>query len=252
VVKVFKKHISIIIPMNNGIKCLTAKYDNKNITSIGEIKDINSLEKLKILNLNCRHVILIPAEKLYLSSHILKKEGYDDLKVAEKSFYEKYNKSNIDLINDYYYDSIHFADPENKNNLNLKLLAAEKEYIDSLTKNLDKYPNNYIVTALPAALYSLSQKFINHDNYIFYYKVGSYYTITADYKNTLDSIHSQIKENHIEREIKKSKKYYLNRKNTDMAVIEGDPDLFNLEKLKNINKNEFIFLASLLWGVSEW
>lgn len=248
----FDKHISIIIPINGGIKSLTAKYDNKNITSIERIKNIKSLEKLKILNFNCRHVILIPAEKLYLASHIIETEGNKDIKVAEKSFCKRYNKNDIDLINDYYYDSIHFADPENKNNLNLKLLAAEKEYIDSLTENLDKYPNNYMVTALPAALYSLSKKFVKRNNYIFYYKVGSSYTITADYKNTLDSIHSQIKENNIEREIKKIKKYYLNRKNTDMAVIEGEPELFNSEKLKNIDKDEFIFLASLLWGVSEW
>ncbi|RCW50528.1 MULTISPECIES: hypothetical protein [unclassified Halanaerobium] len=248
----FKKNISIIIPMNDDIKYLTAKYDDKKITSIEGIKNINSLEKLKILNLNCRHVILIPAEKIYLSSHIIKKKENEDIKVAEKSFYEKYNKNNIDLINDYYYDSIHFADPENKNNLNLKLLAVEKEYIDSLTKNLDKYPNNYLVTALPTALYSLNKKFIKQNNYIFYYKIGCSYTITADYKNTLDLLHSQIKEENIEREIKKIRKYYLNKKNTDMAVIEGGPELFNLGKFKNIDKDEFIFLASLLWGVNEW
>ncbi|MGM0603315.1 MAG: hypothetical protein ACQESS_08385 [Bacillota bacterium] len=248
----FNKHISITIPFNDEIKTLTAKYDKKNISSIGKIQNINSLHKLKIMSLNCRHVILIPAEKLYLASHSLKKEKCRDVKVAEDSFCKNYNRDNIDLINEYYYDSINFSDPENEENLNLKILAAEKDYIDSITERLDRYPNNYMVTALPAALYSLSKKFIKKDNYIFYYKTGNCYSIIVNYKNTLDLIRSGIKKQYVEREVNKSRKNYLNRRSTDMEVIEGNPDLFNLDNLHDMDKDGFVFLASLLWGVSKW
>jgi len=245
----FDKYVSVSIPAGDNIKNIVAKYNDSEINLVEGVNELKSLGRIKKLDFNCKYVLLLPAENLYYQSFSL--DNSSNFRISESSFLGELNTAEVNLKDDYYYDYLEFnSDDETDKIREYKFFAVEKEMINHLTRNLDKYRNNYLVSALPAAVYSVINEIRDEANYLLYYKIDDKYTLMGVYNNQLDLLQSALEKEELESEIERICKYYLNSKSAEMKVLRGSSKLLKIDEATELNEDNFIYLSSLLWSVS--
>ena len=245
----FNKYVSLSIPCDNSFKNIVAKYNQSEIDLLEGINEIDYIGKIKKFNFNCRYVVLMPAEDLFYRS--LAVQPKNEFKISENQIFSQLNQNGMEFENEYYYDYLENNPQADQKLKEIKLFAAEKEQLDPLTEELDRYRNNYLVSALPVAIYSVINEIREEDNYLLYYKYADYYTVLLIENSSLELVRASIKESELKAELEKIKKYYLNVKRSQMPVLEGSSDLLDLDNFINLKEDDFVFLSSLLWCVSK-
>jgi len=245
----FDKYVSVSIPAGDNIKNIVAKYNDSEINLVEGVNELKSLGRIKKLDFNCKYVLLLPAENLYYQSFSL--DNSSNFRISESSFLGELNTAEVNLKDDYYYDYLEFNSEEETDKIReYKFFAVEKAMINHLTRNLDKYRNNYLVSALPAAVYSVINEIRDEANYLLYYKIDDKYTLMGVYNNQLDLLQSALEKEELESEIERICKYYLNSKSAEMKVLRGSSKLLKIDEATELNEDNFIYLSSLLWSVS--
>jgi hypothetical protein len=156
-------------------------------------------------------------------------------------------KSNFE--DEYYYDYLEIVSDDTQER-EIKFFAADKTMLDPITADMEKFKNNYLVSALPVAIFSVINKIVAAKNYLLYYKINGSYTLLTAVNKKLDLLQSSIGEAELQREIKRTKKYYLNNKKMELEILEGKSELLNLSDLIDLKADDFVFLTSLLWSIS--
>lgn len=197
----FDKYVSLSIPCNESFKNIVAKYNQSEIDLLEGINEVDYIGKIKKFNFNCRYVVLIPAEDLLYRSLAIQPK--DEFKISENQIFSQLNQNGIEFENEYYYDYLENNPQADQKLKEIKLFAAEKEQLDPLTEVLDKYRNNYLVSALPVAVYSVINELKREDNYLLYYKFGDNYTVLLIEKNRLELVRASIRESEIKAELEK-------------------------------------------------
>lgn len=244
----FDNYYSITIPCSAGLKNLIAKTKKDRINSIDGINNLDSIGKIKKFNFNCQYVILLPASLLFY--HSVSLEESNPYRISEDTILNKFAEVNENYEEEFYYDYLEINTGENKGR-EIKFFAADKSLLDPITADLDKYKNNYIVSALPVAVFSVVNKMIDFKNYLLYYKINGTYTILTAVNKKLDLLQSAINESELQLEISKTKKYYLNDRNINLEILAGKSDLLNLGDYINLEADDFVFLSSLFWSISK-
>jgi len=242
-------YYSVTIPAQNTLKNLVVKSKNDQIHFIDGINEISSIGKIKKFNYNCYYVVLLPAASLFYHSAPLKEKN--PYRISEDNILSKFAEVKENFEEEYYYDYLEIVSEKTKAR-EIKFFAADKKTLDEITKDMDKYKNNYIISALPVAIFNTVNKVISEDNYLLYYKINDSYTILTAVDKKLDLLQSSISKNGLESEIDKTQKYYLNNKSINLKVLEGKSDLLHLEEFMELEDDDFIFLTSMLWSIDKW
>jgi len=245
----FDKYVSVSIPAGDNIKNVVARYNDNEINLVEGINEVKSLGRIKRLDFNCKYVLLLPAKNLYYQSFSI--DNSSNFRISESSFLGELNSAEVNLKDDYYFDYLEFnSEKESGEIKEYKFFAVEKQMINHLTRNLDKYRNNYLVSALPAAVYSIINEIRDESDYLLYYKIEDKYTLLAVYNNQLDLLQSALDDKELKSEIERISKYYLNTKDAEMKVLKGCTKLLKIDETVDLNEDNFIYLSSLLWSVS--
>lgn len=243
----FNKYYSVTIPSKNKLKNLVARCKNNQINFVEGITELSTIGNIKKFNFNCQYVVLLPAASLFY--HSVPLEEKNPYKISEDSILTKFAEVKENFEDEYYYDYLEIVSDKTKER-EIKFFAAEKEILDPITENLEKHKNNYLVSALPVAVFSVVNKIIKEDNYLLYYKINGSYTLLTVVDKKLDLLQSSVSESELEQEIEETERYYLNNKNLSLKVMEGKSDLLNLGEFMDLKEDDFVFLTSLLWSVS--
>lgn len=241
-------YYSVTIPGPDTLKNLVVKSKNNQIHFIDGINEIASIGKMKKFNYNCHYIILLPAASLFYHSAPLKEKN--PYRISEDNILSKFAEVKENFEEEYYYDYLEIVSDKTKQR-EIKFFAADKKILDNITKNMDKYKNNYFISALPVAIFNTINKVVPDDNYLLYYKINNSYTILTALNKKFDLLQSSISENYLESEIDKTQKYYLNNKNIKLKILEGKSDLLNLEEFMDLKNDEFVFLTSMLWSIDK-
>jgi hypothetical protein len=244
----FNNYYSVTIPAKNTLKNLVVKSKNDQIHFIDGINEISSIGKIKKLNYNCHYVVLLPAAFLFYHSAPLKEKN--PYRISEDNILNKFAEVKENFEEEYYYDYLEIVSDKTKAR-EIKFFAADKELLDDITKDMDKYKNNYFISALPVAIFNTVNKVVPENNYLLYYKINGSYTILTAVDKKLDLLQSSISKNDLESEIDKTKKYYLNNKSMNLKVLEGKSDLLHLGEFMELKDDDFVFLTSLLWSIDK-
>jgi hypothetical protein len=239
-------YYSVTIPAKNNLKNLVVKAKKDQIHFIDGINEISSIGKIKKFNYNCHYVVLLPAASLFYHSAPLKEKN--PYRISEDNILSKFAEVKENFEEEFYYDYLEIVSDKTKKR-EIKFFAADKTLLDSITENMDKYKNNYLISALPVAVFTTVNKVVPHTNYLLYYKINDSYTILTAVDKKLDLLQSSISENDLQREIDKTQKYYLNNKNINLEVLEGKSDLLHLEEFMDLEDDDFVFLTSMLWSI---
>ncbi|MGM0500070.1 MAG: hypothetical protein ACQERL_07695 [Bacillota bacterium] len=241
-------YYSVTIPAQNTLKNLVVKSKNDQIHFIDGINEISSIGKIKRFNYNCHYVVLLPAASLFYHSAPLKEKN--PYRISEDNILSKFAEVKENFEEEYYYDYLEVVSDKTKAR-EIKFFAADKELLDDITKDMDKYKNNYFISALPVAIFNTINKVVPEDNYLLYYKINGSYTILTAVDKKLDLLQSSISKNDLEREIDKTQKYYLNNKSINLKVLEGKSDLLHLGEFMELKDDDFVFLTSMLWSIDK-
>jgi hypothetical protein len=243
----FNNYYSITIPHENKLRNLVAREKNSQINFVDGINELNSIGKIKKFNFNCQYVVLLPASSLFYHSVAL--EEKNPYRISEDNILSKFAEVKENFEEEYYYDYLEIVSDQTQER-EIKFFAADKNLLDPLTENMEKYKNNYLVSALPVAVFSVINKIVAAKNYLLYYKINDTYTLLTALDKKLDLLQSSITENNLLEEIERSKKYYLNNKGVELEILEGKSDLLNLGQYVELEADDFVFLTSLLWSIS--
>lgn len=241
-------YYSVTIPAEETLKNLVVKLKNDQIHFIEGVKEILSIGKIKKFNYNCHYIVLVPAASLFY--HSLPLEEKNPYRISENNILNKLAEVKDNFAEEYYYDYLEIVSEKNKSR-EIKFFAANKKLLDKITKDMDKYKNNYFISALPVAVFNIVNKVIKEDNYLLYYKINGTYTILTAVDKKLDLLQSSISISDLKSEIDKTQKYYLNNKNINLKVLEGKSDLLNLEDFMELEDDDFVFLVSMLWSIQK-
>lgn len=244
----FDKYVSVSIPTENRLKNVVAKYNDKEINIVKGINLIHSIGRIKKFDYNCQYIILLPAEKIYFKSIAV--EASNNFRISEDSFLSELNEEKLNFKEDYYYDYLE-SEAEIREEKELKFFAADKSMLDEITEKLDKNRNNYIVSALPVAVYSVVNDLREEENYLFYYQIEDNYTLITVENNHLELLKPCVAKNELQSELEKIQKYYLNYKSLKLNVIEGSSRILNMDRFIELEEDDFVFLTSILWSVSK-
>ena len=243
----FNNYYSITIPNQNKLRNLVAREKNSQINFVDGIKELSSIGKIKKFNFNCQYVVLLPAASLFYHSVAL--EEKNPYRISEDNILSKFAEVKKDFEEEFYYDYLEVVSDQTQER-EIKFFAADKKMLDSLTENMEKYKNNYLVSALPVAVFSVINKIVAAKNYLLYYKINDSYTLLTALDKKLDLLQSSIREKELAQEIERSKKYYLNNKGVELEILEGKSDLLNLGEFIDLKADDFVFLTSLFWSIS--
>ncbi|SFL09050.1 hypothetical protein [Halanaerobium salsuginis] len=243
------KYFSITIPGLEKLRNVVVKVKGDQINFINGINRVDSIGKIKKFNYNCHYIVLLPAESIFYNSITLAERN--PYKVSEKSFMPKVApQSEADFAENFYYDYLETVS-ESEGTREIKLFAVKRKLLDSLTTELDKHKNNYLVSALPVVIFAVINKILNKKNYLLYYKINKKYTLLTVRNNKLDLLQSGIKSENLQPEIDKTVKYYLNSFKLDLDLIEGSSKLLKLGKFIDLKADDFAFLTALFWSVNK-
>jgi len=243
----FNNYYSITIPYENNLRNLVVREKNNQINFVDGINELSSIGKIKKFNFNCQYVVLLPAASLFYHSVAL--EEKNPYRISEDNILSKLAEVKENFEEEFYYDYLEIVSDQTQER-EIKFFAADKKILDPLTKDMEKYKNNYLVSALPVAVFSVINKIVAAKNYLLYYKINNSYTLLTAVDKKLDLLQSSIKEGELAQELEKSKKYYLNNKGIELEVLEGKSDLLKLGELIELEADDFVFLTSLLWSIS--
>lgn len=244
----FNDYYSVTIPAEKKLNNLVARAKDNQINFIDGVKEISTIGKIKKFNMNCHYVVLIPAASLFYHSAPL--EEKNPYMISEENILNKFAEVKENYEDEFYYDYLEIVS-EKTMEREIKFFAAEKKMLDSLTENMEKYKNNYLVSALPVAVFSVVNKLVKNKDYLLFYKINGSYTILTAVDKKLDLLQASISEHELQREIDKTRKYYLNNKQLDLEVLEGKSDLLNLSDLIELKEDDFVFISSLLWSINK-
>lgn len=245
---VFNKYYSVTIPCRDKLKNLVARCKNNQINFVDGIKELSSIGKIKKFNFNCQYVVLLPAASLFYHSAPL--EEKNPYQISEETILSKFAEVKANFEDEFYYDYLEIASEQDQSR-EVKFFAAEKKMLDPITENLEKYKNNYLVSALPVAVFAVVNKLIKEDNYLLHYKIDESNTLMTVVDKKLDLLQSSITDQMLDTEIKETERYYLNNRDLSLKVMEGKSDLLNLDDYLDLKEDDFVFLTSLLWSVSK-
>lgn len=244
----FNDYYSVTIPAEKKLNNLVAKTKENKINFIDGIKEVSTIGKIKKFNMNCHYVVLIPAASLfYHSVSLTEKNPY---MISEENILNKFAEVKENYEDEFYYDYLELVS-EKTMEREIKFFAADKLMLDSLTENLEKHKNNYLVSALPVAVFSVINKLVEDKNYLLFYKINGSYTLLTAVDKKLDLLQSSVTASELQREINKIKKYYLNNKKLELKVLKGKSDLLKLSDLVELKDDDFVFLSSLLWSINK-
>ncbi|MFN2341346.1 MAG: hypothetical protein ABR547_08770 [Halanaerobium sp.] len=243
----FNNYYSITIPYENKLRNLVAREKNSQINFVDGINELSSIGKIKKFNFNCQYVVLLPAASLFYHSVAL--EEKNPYRISEDNILSKFAEVKKDFEEEFYYDYLEIVSDQTQER-EIKFFAADKKLLDPLTENMDKYKNNYLVSALPVAVFSVINKIVKAQNYLLYYKINGSYTLLTALDKKLDLLQSSILKEELAAEIERSKKYYLNNKGVELEIMEGTSELLNLGEFIELEADDFVFLTSLLWSIS--
>ncbi|PUU91295.1 MAG: hypothetical protein CI948_1209 [Halanaerobium sp.] len=241
-------YYSVTIPTENTLKNLVVRAKNDQIHFMDGINEISAIGKIKKFNYNCHYVVLLPAASLfYHSAPLAEKNPY---RISEDNILSKFAEVKENFEEEFYYDYLEIVSEKTKER-EIKFFAAEKTLLDSITENLDKYKNNYFISALPVAVFNTVNKVVAQSNYLLYYKINSSYTMLTAVDKKLDLLQASISPAELQSEIDKTQKYYLNNKNIKLKVLAGKSSLLNLEEFMDLEDEDFVFLTSMLWSIEK-
>ncbi|RCW61171.1 hypothetical protein [Halanaerobium sp. ST460_2HS_T2] len=244
----FNNYYSVTIPAEDSLKNLVARAKDNKINFVDGINEISSIGKIKRFNFNCQYIVLLPAASLFYHSVAL--EEKNPYRISEDNILSKFAEVKSNFEDEYYYDYLEIVSDQTQER-EVKFFAADKRMLDPITADMEKYKNNYLVSALPVAIFSVINKIVDAENYLLYYQINGSYTLLTALNKKLDLLQSSIKEKELKQEIKRTKKYYLNNKNIKLEILEGKSDLLNLGDLIDLEADDFVFLTSLLWSISK-
>lgn len=243
----FNNYYSITIPNENKLRNLVAREKNSQINFVDGINELSSIGKIKKFNFNCQYVVLLPAASLFYHSVAL--EEKNPYRISEDNILSKLAEVKDNFEDEFYYDYLEIVSDQTQKR-EIKFFAADKNLLDPLTEDMEKFKNNYLVSALPVAVFSVINKIVKAKNYLLYYKINGSYTLLTALDKKLDLLQSSINEGQLPQEIERSKKYYLNNKGVELDILEGKSDLLNLGDFIDLEADDFVFLTSLLWSIS--
>lgn len=243
----FNNYYSITIPNENKLRNLVAREKNSQINFVDGINELSSIGKIKKINFNCQYVVLLPAASLFYHSVAL--EEKNPYRISEDNILSKLAEVKDNFEDEFYYDYLEIVSDQTQER-EIKFFAADKNLLDPLTEDMEKFKNNYLVSALPVAVFSVINKIVKAKNYLLYYKINGSYTLLTALDKKLDLLQSSINEKQLSQEIERSKKYYLNNKGVELDILEGKSDLLNLGDFIDLKADDFVFLTSLLWSIS--
>lgn len=243
----FNNYYSITIPYENKLRNLVVREKNNQINFVDGINELSSIGKIKKFNFNCQYVVLLPAASLFYHSVAL--EEKNPYRISEDNILSELAEVKENFEEEFYYDYLEIVSEQTQER-EIKFFAADKKILDPLTEDMEKYKNNYLVSALPVAIFSVINKIVTAKNYLLYYKINNSYTLLTAVDKKLDLLQSSIREGQLAQELEKSKKYYLNNKGIELEVLEGKSDLLKLGELIELKADDFVFLTSLLWSIS--
>lgn len=243
----FNNYYSVTIPCKDGLKNLVARTKKDKIDLIDGINDLDSIGKIKKFNFNCQYVVLLPASSLFY--HSIPLEEKNPYRISEDNILQKFAEVKENFKEEFYYDYLEIVSEQTQER-ELKFFAADKKLLDPITADMDKYKNNYLVSALPVAVFSVVNKILKNKNYLLYYKVDGNYTIITAVDKKMDLLQSKINENELKKEITRTRKYYLNNYDLNLETLEGKSDLLNLGDFVDLKDDDFVFLTSLFWSIS--
>ena len=224
-----------------------ARCKNNQINFIDGIKELSSIGKIKKFNFNCQYVVLLPAASLFYHSVPIEEEN--QYKISEDNILTQFTEVKKNFEDEYYYDYLEIVSEPTRER-EVKFFAADKEMLDPITEDMEKYKNNYIVSALPVAVFAVINKMIEEQDYLLYYKINDTYTLITAVDKKLDLLQSSIAEKDLKKELEETKKFYLNNHNIELELLEGNSDLLDQEEFIELENDDFVFLTSLLWSVS--
>lgn len=244
----FNNYYSISIPCGKKLKNVVVRAKNEKIDFVEGINEISTIGKIKKFNFNCQYIVLLPADSLFYHSVVL--EEKNPYRISEDTILSKFAEVKENFEEEFYYDYLEIVSEKNKAR-EIKFFAAPKNMLDPITENMEKHKNNFLVSALPVAVFSIVNKIVSAKNYLLYYKINKTYTIITSVDNKLGLLQSAIKKEDLKDEINKTKKYYLNNKKIELEVLEGNSDLLNLGDYLDLKADDFVFLTSLFWSISK-
>ncbi|TDO92278.1 hypothetical protein DFR79_10691 [Halanaerobium saccharolyticum] len=243
----FNNYYSITIPYENKLRNLVVREKDNQINFVDGINELSSIGKIKKFNFNCQYVVLLPAASLFYHSVAL--EEKNPYRISEDNILSKFAEVKENFEEEFYYDYLEIVSEQTQER-EIKFFAADKEILDPLTEDMEKYKNNYLVSALPVAVFSVINKLVAAKNYLLYYKINNCYTLLTAVDKKLDLLQSSIGEEQLAQELEKSQKYYLNNKGIELEVLEGKSDLLKLGEMIELKADDFVFLTSMLWSIS--
>src|SRR6056297_562879 len=179
----FNKYFSITIPSKNNLKNLVARCKNNQINFVDGIKELSSIGKIKKFNFNCQYVVLLPAASLFY--HSVPLEEKNPYLISEDNILNKFAEVKENFEEEFYYDYLEIVSDQTQER-EIKFFAADKKLLDPITEDMEKYKNNFLVSALPGAVFSVVNKIIEAENYLLYYKINGKYTILTGIDKKLD------------------------------------------------------------------
>lgn len=243
----FNNYYSVTIPCEDRLKNIVARAKGDKINFVDGINELSSIGRIKKFNFNCQYVVLLPAASLFYHSAAL--EEKNPYRISEENILTKFAEVKQNFKEEFYYDYLEIVSEQTRER-EVKFFAADKKMLDPLTADLEKYKNNYLVSALPVAVFSVINKISAAENYLLYYKINGTYTLLTALDKKLDLLQSSIKKEKLAKEIERTQKYYLNNKGIELEILEGRSDLLNLGEFIELEADDFVFLTSLLWSIS--
>lgn len=243
----FNNYYSVTIPCENSLKNLVARAKDNKINFVEGIKELSTIGKIKKFNFNCQYIVLLPAASLFYHSVALKEKN--PYRISEDNILDKFAEVKENFEEEFYYDYLEIVSEQTQER-QIKFFAADKKLLDPITADMEKYKNNFLVSALPVAVFSVVNKIVEAQNYLLYYKIDGNYTVLTGIDKKLDLLQSSISGEELQSEIDKTKKYYLNNNGIELEILEGKSDLLNLGDYIELEADDFVFLTSLLWSIS--
>jgi len=243
----FNNYYSVTIPCENSLKNLVARAKENKINFVDGINEVSTIGKIKKFNFNCQYIVLLPAASLFYHSVAL--EEKNPYRISEDNILDKFAEVKENFEEEFYYDYLEIVSEQTQER-KIKFFAADKKLLDPITADMEKYKNNFLVSALPVAVFSVVNKIVEAENYLLYYKIDGNYTVLTGIDKKLDLLQSSISGEELQSEIDKTKKYYLNNNGIELKILEGKSDLLNLGDYIKLEADDFVFLSSLLWSIS--
>ncbi|MFW5736094.1 MAG: hypothetical protein ACOCXB_01925 [Halanaerobium sp.] len=243
----FNNYYSVTIPCENSLKNLVARTKDNKINFVDGINELSTIGKIKKFNFNCQYIVLLPAASLFYHSVALKEKN--PYRISEDNILDKLAEVKENFEEEFYYDYLEIVSEQTQER-QIKFFAADKKLLDPITADMEKYKNNFLVSALPVAVFSVVNKIVEAPNYLLYYKIDGNYTVLTGIDKKLDLLQSSISGEELQSEIDKTKKYYLNNNGIELEILEGKSDLLNLGDYIELEADDFVFLTSLLWSIS--